>query len=157
MVALSESAMKNRLKRPLAENSRWRHIRFSIKPRYLGNHASQNKSYYGTLSGSHDRSFRIRHEKSRGAPLGGEITMTSYPACNKTSLSRKRCIADKKLFWNASRKSWPLLQNPTWKIACSAPWRRTDDDVMSGWQKTSLFRKPCIADKKLLWITLMKS
>jgi len=28
------------------------------------------------------------------------------PACNKTSLSRKPCIADKTLLWNAFRKSW---------------------------------------------------
>jgi len=52
-----------------------------------------------------------------GAPPGGEITMTSYPACNKTSLSRKPCIADKKLPWIAIRKSWSLLQNSSWKIA----------------------------------------
>jgi len=49
------------------------------KPRYLENHASQIKSYFGSLSGSHARSFRIRPE----APLGEEIKMTSYLACNK--------------------------------------------------------------------------
>jgi len=65
MVALSESVMKNRLKRPLAEKSRWRDILLAIKPRYLGNDASQMKFYYGTLWGSHGRSFRIRHEKLR--------------------------------------------------------------------------------------------
>jgi len=43
MVALSEFVMKNRLKRPLAEKSRLRHIWLAIKPRYLGNHASQMK------------------------------------------------------------------------------------------------------------------
>jgi len=36
MVALSESVMKNRLKRPLAEKSRWLHIRLAIKSRYPG-------------------------------------------------------------------------------------------------------------------------
>jgi len=46
---------------------------------------------------SHGRSFRIRHEKSPEAPPSGEITMTSYKAFNKTSLSRKLCIPDKKL------------------------------------------------------------
>jgi len=51
--------------------------------RYLENHASQINSYYGTLSGSHGRSFRIRQEKTREAPLGGEKTMMSYPAGNK--------------------------------------------------------------------------
>jgi len=55
----------------------------------------REKSYYGTLSGSHARSFRIPHEKSPEAPPGGEITMTSCPACNKTSLSRKPNIPDK--------------------------------------------------------------
>jgi len=40
-VALSESIMQNRLKRPLAEKSRGRHIRLAIKPRYLGNSATQ--------------------------------------------------------------------------------------------------------------------
>jgi len=84
MVALSESVMKNRLKRPLAEKSPWRHIRHAIKHRYLGNHASQIKSYYGTLSGSHGCSFRIRHEISPEAPPGGKITVMSYPVGNKT-------------------------------------------------------------------------
>jgi len=139
--------MKNRLKHTIAEKSGWRHIRFEIKPRYLGNHASQRKRYYGTLSESHGRSSRIRHLKWPEAPPGGEITMTSYPACNKTSLSRKPCIPDNNLLWNVIRKSWALFQNPSWKFAWSAPWRRTDDDVTSGWQKTSLSRKPCIADK----------
>jgi len=45
MVALSESVMEIRLKRPLAEKSRWRHIHLAIKPRYLGSIASKIKSY----------------------------------------------------------------------------------------------------------------
>jgi len=133
-VALSHSVNTTCVKRPLAEKSRWRHIRLAIKPRYLGNHASQMKSYYGTLSGSYGRSFRMRHEKSPKALHGGKLTMTSYPACNKTSLSRKPCISDKKLLLITIRKSWSLIQNPSWKIARSVPWRRTDDDVMSDWQ-----------------------
>jgi len=183
MIAHSETVIKNGLKRPLAEKSRWRHIRLAIKPRNLGNHASQIKSYYWTLSGSHGRTFRIRHEKSREAPPGVEITMTSYPACNKstslgnhasqiksyywslsgsnghsfrihhkkspeapsggeimmtsytagnkTSLYRKPCILDKKSLWNTMRKSRSLFQNPSWKIAWNAPWRRNHDDVIS--------------------------
>jgi len=55
------------------------------------------KSYYRTLLGSHGRYFRIRHVKEREVISGGEITMTSYPAGNKTLLSRKPCIADKKV------------------------------------------------------------
>jgi len=110
-VALSDYVNKTCVKRPLAEKSRWRHFWLAIKPRYLGNHASQIKSYYGTLSGRHGRSFRIRHEKLPEAPPRGEITMTSLPACNKTSLSRKPCILKNKLVWNASRKSWSIFQN----------------------------------------------
>jgi len=48
-------------------------------------------------SGSHGRYLRIRHKKSPEAPPGGEIIKTSYLATNKTSLSRKPCIADKKI------------------------------------------------------------
>jgi len=60
-------------------------------------HTSQIKSYYGTLSGSHGRTFRIRHEKSHEAPPGRDIMMTSYPAGNKTSIYQKPCIPDKKV------------------------------------------------------------
>jgi len=76
------------------------------KTGYLANHSSQLRSYYGTLSGSHGRSFRIRQEKLREAPPNWEITMTSYPVCNKTSLSLKPCMAAKQLLWNTIRKSW---------------------------------------------------
>jgi len=48
------------------------------------------------LSISHGRSFRIRHGKSPEASPGGKTTLTSYPTCNKTTLSRKPHIADKK-------------------------------------------------------------
>jgi len=58
----------NCLKRPLAKKSRWRHIRLSIKPPYLGNHASQQISYYRTLPGSHSCFFRILHENAWSAP-----------------------------------------------------------------------------------------
>jgi len=84
MVALSESVMKNRLKRPQAEKSRWRHIRLAIKPCYLESHASQLKIYNGTVLGSHGPSFRIRHKKLPEAPPSEEITMTSHPVSNKT-------------------------------------------------------------------------
>jgi len=45
----------------------------AIKPRYLGNHASQIKIYYGTLSGSRARSFRIRHKKRLKRPLAEKL------------------------------------------------------------------------------------
>jgi len=159
MVALSESVMKNRLKRPLAEKSRWRHIRLAIKPRYLGNHALKIKSYYGTLSGNHDRSFRIPAWKIAWSAPGGEITMTSYLACNKTSLSRKPCIPDNNLLWNAIGRSWSLFQNQnqSWKIALSAPGGGLTMTSCPVGNNTSISRKPCISDIKLLWITIMKS
>jgi len=119
-VPLSESVIIYCLKCPLAEKSRWRHIWLAIKPRYLGNHASQMKSYHGTILGSQSPSFRIRHEKKPKAHPSGEITMTSYPACNKTSLSWKPCITDTKLLWNTNRKPWSLFQIPSWKFAGSA-------------------------------------
>jgi len=107
-VALSDSVSKICVKCPLAGKSRRRHFRLATKPRYLGNHSSQIKSYYGTLSGSHARSFRIRLEKWPEAAPGGETMITSYPACNKTSLSRKPCIANKKLLLITIMKSWSL-------------------------------------------------
>jgi len=149
--------MKNRLKRPLAEKLPWRHVRLAIKPRHLGNHASQMKSYYGTQSGSHGRSFRIRHKKSPGAPPGGEITMTSYPACNKTSLSRKPCIADKTLLWNAIRKSWSLLQNPLWKSHEAPLGGKVTMTSYPACNKKSLSRKPCMVTNNLLWNAIRKS
>jgi len=106
MVALSESVMKNRVKRPLASKSRWRLIWLAIKARYLGNHVLQIKSYFWSLSGSNGHSFRIHHKKSPEAPPDGEIMMTSYPAGNKTSLYLKPSIPDKKLLWNTMRKSF---------------------------------------------------
>jgi len=96
-VVLSDFVNKICVKRPLVEKLRLGHTRLAIKPRYLGNHASQIKSYYGTLSESHGRSFRFRRENSPEAPLCVEITMTSYPASKETSLSPKPCILDKKL------------------------------------------------------------
>jgi len=156
MVALSESAMKNLLKRPLAEKSRWRHVRLAIKPRYLGSHVSHIKSYCRTLLGSHGPSFRIRHENLPEAPPGGEITMTSYLAINETSLSRKPCIPDEQLLRNAIRKSWSLCQNPLWKFAWSAPSGEITMTSYPPCNKTSSL-KPCIPDNKLLWNTISKS
>jgi len=50
---------------------RQQNLRLAIKPRYLGNHASQIKSYYESVSGSHGRSYRIRHKKVRAVSHGG--------------------------------------------------------------------------------------
>jgi len=134
VVAVSESIMNKCMQGPLAEDWRWCHIRLAIKPRYLGNHAWQLKSYDGSPWRSHGRFFSIRHEKVCAASRGGGLTMTSYPACNRTSLFFKPYIPVKKLLWITIRKSWSLFQNPSWKDACSTPWRINHDDVISSWQ-----------------------
>jgi len=126
---------------PHAEKSRWRHFRLATKPRYLRNHATHTKSYYGTLRGSHGRCIRICHETSPETPPNGEITMTSYPAGNKTTLSRNPCFTDKKLLWITIRKSCLLFQNPSHKITWSAPGRRNPDDVISGLQYNLVIKK----------------
>jgi len=74
----------------------------AIKLRYLASHASQIKIYYVILSGSHGRSFRICHENSPKAPPGGEITMTSYPPCNKTLLSQNHVSQIKSYYGSLS-------------------------------------------------------
>jgi len=68
---------KKGVQRPLAEDLLWRHILLAMKPHYLWNHASQIKSYYGSLSCSHGQSFRIRHEKVRATPPCGGLTVIS--------------------------------------------------------------------------------
>jgi len=83
--------------------------------------------------------------------------MTSYPVGNKTSLPRKPCIPDKKLLWITIRKSWSLFQNPSWKIAWRAPGEGIPMTSYPVGNKTSLPRKSCIPDKKLLWIIIRKS
>jgi len=125
-INLLDSVYKISVKRRPAKKSRWRHMQLAIKPRYLWNHATQIKSYYRMLSGSHGSwsLFQNLLWKIAWSAPGGEIPMTSYPACNKTSLSRKPCIPDKTLLWTSIRMSWSLFQNPLWNSACSAPcWR----------------------------------
>jgi len=164
----------------------------------------------GMLSKNHGRSYRIGHEISREALPGGDNTITSYPACNKTLLSWKPCIPDKKFAMGFYQEVMVTLLESGLKSSCSASWRRTDDDVIFDeqynlvvletmqWQlkscnesqswslghsfrirhaisceappggdntitlypvcnNTSLSRKPCIADKKLLLNAFMKS
>jgi len=153
-VALSDSVNNTCVKWPLAEKSRLRHIRLAIKPRYLRNHASQIKSYYETLSENRGRSFRIRHKKSPEALPSGEITMTSYPPCNKTSLSRKPCIPDKSYYRTPSGshgRSIRIRQNKSPVAPPSGEITMTSYPVGN---ETSLSRKPCIPDEKIYWRTL---
>jgi len=116
---------QNLCKRRLAKNSRWRHIRLAIKPCYLGNQASRIKNYYGTLSRS--LFHNLSRKKVRAAPPGRGLIMTSHPACNKTSLSRKPCIAYNKLRYINISKSWSIFHNSSWKTACAVHCPLLDD------------------------------
>jgi len=132
LVAFSESVMKNCVKRPLAEKLRCCHVRLAIKLRYLGNHASEIKSYCGTLSGINGCSSIIRHETLREVPGGGLTNMT-YPVGKTTSLSRKLCIVAKPLPWIINGSYGSPVRIGHEKVY-ELSWRRTDDDVMPGWQ-----------------------
>jgi len=155
-VVLSDSVNKTCVKRPIAEISRWRHIRLAIKPRFLGNHASQIQIYYRTLSGSGGRTFRIRHEKFSEALPSGEITMTSYPIGNKTSLSRKLCIPDKKLLRNAIRGHGRSFRNRHKKSPEVPPSEEITMTSYPPCKETPLFQKPCIPDENLQWDAIRK-
>jgi len=103
-VALSDSVNKTCVKRSLAEKSRIRHTRLAINPRYLGNHASQIKSYYRTLSGSHGRSFRIRHKKSPEAPLVEKSQWRHIRLANKLRCLGKHA-SQMKSYWRTQSGS----------------------------------------------------
>jgi len=63
LVALSESVMNIRVKRPLAAKSGWRHIRLAKKTRYLKNHASQIKKQWITCMKSWSLSNFFKNSK----------------------------------------------------------------------------------------------
>jgi len=90
-------------------------------------------------------------------PLAEKLRWKSYPDSNKTSLYRKPSITDKKLLSNANRKLWSLFQNPSYKKACSASWRKIMITSYPACNKTSLSRKTYIPDNKLIWNTIRKS
>jgi len=112
-VALSDSVNETSVKRFPAEKYDDVIYVWQLNLVISKNHASQIKSYYGSVSESHGRSFRILHENVRYAPPGGGMAMTSYPVGNTTSSSQKPCMVAKKLLWISIRKSWSLFQNPS--------------------------------------------
>jgi len=152
MVALSESVIKIRLKRSLALKSYppCNTTSLSRKPCI-----PDKKLPWNTVRKSWSH-LQTPSWKIAWSALGVEITMTSYPACNKSTLSRKPCIPDKKLLLITIRKSWSHLQTPSWKIAWSAPGVEITMTSYPACNKSTLSRKPCIADKKLLLITIRK-
>ena len=70
----------------------------------------------------------------RRTPIG-EITLTSFPVCKKTSLSRKQCIIELKLLQNSNRKPLSHFQIPSSRTVHSASQRRYTDDVIFGLQE----------------------
>jgi len=78
--------------------------------------------------------------------------MTSYPIGNKTSLSRKPCIPDKKLLLNSISSFGICHEN----VRAAPPGGGLMMTSYLVGNKTSVSQKPCIADIKLLWITIMK-
>jgi len=131
MVALSVSVNKTCVKRRLVEKSPWRYNRLETKPRYIGNYASQIKSCIRTLSGSHGRCFRIRHETLREELPGADWKMTSNPVGNKNSWSRKPWIADKK-YYGTHYLPMQLLSSYCSSCAhgCSSEFRCCDMHIM---------------------------
>jgi len=105
MIALSESVMKNRVKRPPGGEILMKSYPAGNKTSLYRKPCIPDRQLLWITMISHGRSFRIHHEKLPKAPSCGEITMTWYFTCNKSSLP---CILDKKLLWITIRKSWSL-------------------------------------------------
>ena len=83
--------------------------------------------------------------------------MTSFSARKKTSLSQTRCIMDENLLWNTSRKPWSPFQNPSLKIAYTAP--PSGYSTMTSvpvCKKTSFSRKQCMMKMNFLLISFRK-
>jgi len=71
--------------------------------------------------------------KSGAAPPRSGLTTTSYPTCNKTSLSRKPCILDKELLWN---ETYLLPVNG------SHLWFMTDPNICHSYEYSSCVARP---------------
>jgi len=149
MVALSESVMKICVLRPLAEDCWWRQIRLAIKPRYLGNYASQIKSDYGTLSGSHSRSFRIHHGKLHEAHPGGEIMMTSYWLTIKPRYLGNYASQIKSCYGTLSGSHGHSFRILHEKVRFVPPGKGLTMTTYPVGNKTSLSRKPYMADNNV--------
>jgi len=106
--AVARSHSVNCVKQPLSGGLTMTPYPVGNKTSLSRNHASQIWSYYGFLSASHGRSFEICYQKVRAAPPGEWLMMTSYPVCNKTSLSGRLCVTDTNLVLNSFMKAWSL-------------------------------------------------
>ena len=96
--------------------------RWMLDEQFLWNRTSKPKSAFQNTS----------LETAYSAPYSGYSTMTYFPVCKKTLLSRKWCMIDGQFPWNTNRKSWSPFQNLFLKTAYSvagghstnAPWRQ---------------------------------
>jgi len=73
--------------------------------------------------------------------------MTSFPACNKTSVSRKPCIADESTMDHYQENMVALSESVVKKVRAALPGEGLTMTLCPVGNKTSLSRKPCIADK----------
>ena len=155
-VPFSESVIKNSVGCHLAEKSPWRPFRFARKHHYLGNDAWWRWSYYRTLIGNYYRPSEFRHWEWYTAPFSEDILMTSCSVCKKNSLSRKRCMLDENLLWSTTGNNDRPFRIRHYKLR-TAP--HSGYNTMTSFpvsQKTSLSRKRCMIEMKLLLNTNRK-
>jgi len=137
----------------LAEKSRWRHIRLAIKPRYLGNHAFQIKSYKGSLIHYQEVMFALSEsvfKKCVQRPLAEDWRWRHIRLAIKPRYLGNHAFQIKRysrtLSWTCGR-SFRIRQEKV----CAAP--PDGGIIMTPFpvgNKTSLCPKRCIPDKKLL-------
>jgi len=79
------------------------------------------------------------------------------PAKIKCRITPKRKEIREICQWSMIMKLGSIIQISSTKPVCNAPLRINHDEVISGCNKTSLSRKPCIPDKKTYYGTLSGS
>jgi len=115
MVALSESIMKNCVKHPLTEKSRWRHIRFAITSLSRKPFIKAKKLLWNAIRKSFWL-FQTPSWKNTCGALGGGLTMTSYPVGNKSLLSRKPCMQLNSYYGSVSWSHVHSFRIRHWKV-----------------------------------------
>jgi len=147
MVALSESVMKNCVKRPLAAKSRWRHIRLSIKRSYLRNHASQIKitreHYQEVMVALSDPSWKI----AWSTPLSSKSRWRLIRLAIKACYLRNHASQIKSYYWSLSGNNGRSFRIHHKKSPAAPPGGEIMMTSYPAGNKTSLYRKPCIPDK----------
>jgi len=157
MIALSEYVIKNRLKHPLAEKWRWRPIRLAMKPRYHGNHESEMKSHME------------RYQEVMVAPSESvKKNLMKRPLAKKSRWRYIRLAIKPRYLGNHAshmKSYWETLSERIGRFIKirheNSPEAPLSEEItITSYQtsiKTSLSRKPCIPDGKLLCNTIRKS